>query len=316
MCAKITYKKHLSSLLLTFLVVLNALPIFAATNTRVFDQAGLFTTAKITSFEHTIDYIQSNYSIDVAIVTTNDAQGKSSMAYADNFYDDHGIGYGNAKDGVLLLIDMDNREAYISTSGIMIKYLTDSRINTMLDHLMPSLGGQDYSHAAECFLYDTKVYLNEGIPENQKTVYGDFVSKPDGVVASNTTNTPSTQNTSTNREPIERKPFTNQYGEPLNSVPMLPNVGMAAAIALVISLIIRGCIIHRYKHPRHTVPATTANQSSVYYTERSDRFVTSHTSRTRVQSNSNSSSSSHSSGRSSVHRSSSGRTHGGGGRKF
>ena len=36
-------------------------------------------------------------------------------------------------DGLALLIDMDNREITVSTSGIAIRYLTDERIENILD---------------------------------------------------------------------------------------------------------------------------------------------------------------------------------------
>ena len=56
---------------------------------------------------------------------------------------------------------------------------------------------------------------------------------------------------------------------------------------------------------------------SIHYTQREDRFVTSHTSRVKIQTNNNPHGSGGSSGASSVHHSSSGRSHGGGtGRKF
>ena len=65
---------------------------------------------------------------NVYAVTTDDAQGKSATAYADDFFDEHST---EQEDGVALLIDMDNREITISTCGIAIRYLTDSRISWM-----------------------------------------------------------------------------------------------------------------------------------------------------------------------------------------
>ena len=58
--------------------------------------------------------------MDVVIVTTYNTRSKSSQVYADDFYEENNIGRNNSGDGILLLIDLDNREVYISTSGAAI----------------------------------------------------------------------------------------------------------------------------------------------------------------------------------------------------
>lgn len=51
------------------------------------------------------------------------------MTYSDDFYDTNQF----RPDGVLFLIDMDNREVYVNTVGKCISILTDSRIQRVLD---------------------------------------------------------------------------------------------------------------------------------------------------------------------------------------
>lgn len=72
--------------------------------------------------------------MDAAVVTAEENPG-SAQAYADDFYEAHGFGTGSGRDGALLLIDMDNRELCISTEGKMVRYLTDSRIEAVLDDM-------------------------------------------------------------------------------------------------------------------------------------------------------------------------------------
>ena len=55
------------------------------------------------------------HEIDIIIVTTNDNKGKPSSQYAVDFYEDHGFGYEGTLDGVLYLLNMDEREVYIFT---------------------------------------------------------------------------------------------------------------------------------------------------------------------------------------------------------
>lgn len=82
------------------------------------------------------------------------------MAYADDFYDDNGIGCGPNNDGLLLLIDMDNRKVWITTTGGAIDLFTDAHIDTLLDdEVMPHMEDSDYYGAADAFLTRAARYM-------------------------------------------------------------------------------------------------------------------------------------------------------------
>ena len=100
-----------------FLSLSGAFQVLASDDTRVFDEAGLFDEYEKEGLETRIEEVRKSENIDLAVTTTDDANGKTSEAYADDFYDSHGFGTGDDASGVLLLIDMDNREIYVSTSG-------------------------------------------------------------------------------------------------------------------------------------------------------------------------------------------------------
>ena len=62
---------------------------------------------------------------------------------------------------------MDNREAYISTSGIGIRYLTDARIESVLDTVFDEgLSNGDFYGAALGFLKGARKYLEAGMKDN------------------------------------------------------------------------------------------------------------------------------------------------------
>ena len=63
--------------------------------------------------------------------------------------------------------DMDNRELYISTNGQMIRYMTDSRINDVLDDVYNYAADADYYGAAATFLTDTEKCYSNGISRDQ-----------------------------------------------------------------------------------------------------------------------------------------------------
>ena len=108
-------------------------PIWAAEGTRVFDEAGLFSAEEVQELETRIDEVRDSQDADLAVLTVEDAQGESAESYADDFYDSHGLGVGSDASGILLSIDMDNREIYVSTTGYAMKVLTDARVEKVLD---------------------------------------------------------------------------------------------------------------------------------------------------------------------------------------
>lgn len=134
---------------------------------RVFDDAGLFTGSETEAMETEIAALQKKMKMDVVVVTADDTGGKTAVEYADDFYDYGMFGTGKDYNGLLFLIDMDNRELTISTSGIMRRYLTDKRIESMLDGIYEYASQADYAGCVEQFLADTLKYYNKGIQAGQ-----------------------------------------------------------------------------------------------------------------------------------------------------
>lgn len=160
----------LFALLVCILMVFNPIYVMAEKQ-LVIDEAGLLTQPQIEELNAKANALSEEYSMDIVITTTNDTGGKSSREYADDYFDYNGFGVGPEYDGILFLIDMDNREAYISTTGIGIKYLTDERIERVLDEVFDSgLVDGDFYGASLGFLNGTERYLEAGIPHNQHTV--------------------------------------------------------------------------------------------------------------------------------------------------
>lgn len=243
----------------------------------VYDDANLFSSLEIENLEKEANDLSIEYNMDIVIVTTNDAQGKSPRDYADDFFDYGGFGVGSEYDGILFLIDMDNREAYISTSGDAIRYLTDARIESILDMVFDNgLSNGDYYGAALGFLQGTRKYLDAGIPEGQ-------YNEPEKV-----------------REPNRLT---------------LTDIIISLIGGIVTGGMFYGSTKAGYKTPRRGNPYSYKANSIVNLTTRNDRLINSFVT-TRHIPKPPSSSGGSSIGRSTIHRSSSGRTHGGGGRKF
>ena len=57
---------------------------------------------------------------------------------------------------------MDLRKIYISTSGNMIDYMTDARIDDTLDKIWDNMSQGNYFAAAQTFVQETQAFVNKG----------------------------------------------------------------------------------------------------------------------------------------------------------
>ncbi len=133
-----------------------AVPTFAAEGFddsfgRVMDGANLLTDAERAALTVRLEQLRDHLHMDVAIVTVQSLDGKSVMEYADDFYDTCRYGYGSNRDGLLLLINMEGRDRYISTCGSAITAFTDAGIAYIGDQIAPQLTDGDYAAAFEHF---------------------------------------------------------------------------------------------------------------------------------------------------------------------
>lgn len=56
---------------------------------------------------------------------------------------------------------MDLRKIYISTSGNMIDYMTDARIDDTLDKIWDNMSQGNYFAAAQTFVQETQAFVNK-----------------------------------------------------------------------------------------------------------------------------------------------------------
>jgi uncharacterized protein len=253
-------------------------------NLRIFDQAALLTEEEVQTLDGKVEELSTKTKLDVAIVTTNDTTGKSARNYADDFYDDNGFGIGENYDGLLFLIDMDHREVYISTCGRAIEIFTDERIDAMTDTSISYLAEQDYVGAVHAFLDDVQFYA-----ENESEI---------GENQSGNTNQDS----------------NSSVAEKRNSIPTVGEIFVYAIIALVAGGIFCVITYSHYRSPKYNPPYPFNAKGELDLISQEDTFINQYITQQRIPD-----STSHSSGRSggsSTHVSRSGRTHGGGGKRF
>ncbi len=274
-------------LLLILLALL--LPVLALADEQVIDKANLLSASDVSRMNEIIARIENDHQVDMVVLTTYDVPNDYSESmwrvrdYADDFYDNGGYGMGEDFSGMLILLDMNNRVMWLSTGGVMIDYITDAREESILDRAYTYLSYGDYGDAMIAALDRVEYYMNKGRQE------GSF--RYDEVTGQRLSGY---YNTLTSGE-----------------------LGVAAlaggGVALVIFLSISGS----YSLKGSTYSYDRSANSSITLTRDDEVFVRQFTRRTpRSTGTHGGTGGGGRSGGSGVHRSSGGRSHGGGGRRF
>lgn len=262
----INIKKKIVPFISSLVLLLSFVTIVSADINSVVDYANLLSSEEEQQLRGDLASFKEKYNMDTVIVTSNDLDGKSQMDYADDYFDYNGYGVGEDKSGVLLLIDMDDRKVWISTSGEAIKYFTDSRIDNIVDDVTAQLKNADYFEGCNEFISDINYYAEEGIPVGQYT-----------------------------------------YSEAERTQKVI-FIGLGAG--LIVASVVSFLVVNSYKNSKSISTANYVDHNSIVFTRKKDRFISTYTSKTKIERNNNSS------GGSSTHTSSSGNTHGGGGGSF
>lgn len=135
----------------------------AAEDSKVVDDADLLSYDEEQEIQSMLDEFAEESGWTLFAVTTDDANGMTSEEYADDFVDQNAL----EENGVCFLIDMDNREIYMSTTGSAIRILTDHRIDSIMDDSYEYAGDGEYAKCFETMIRETEDSFHEGIESGQ-----------------------------------------------------------------------------------------------------------------------------------------------------
>ena len=125
---------------------------FADEYYRLLDMASLLSDEDVDSLTARLDELSLRQKMDVVIATTNTLEGKSVVAYADDLYDYCSFGYGADRDGLILVISMEDNDWYISTCGYGITAFTDAGIEYIGEQIVPYLSDRDFAGAFATYI--------------------------------------------------------------------------------------------------------------------------------------------------------------------
>lgn len=280
--------KTTTSLFVCLLVIFSCLTAFAAPP-RFVDNANLLSEADGKWLTEYLDEYSEELQLDIVILTVNTLDGKTVEAYADDYYDYNGYGYGTEHDGCILLIDMGSRQWHIGTTGYGI-VMTDANLESIEKAIVPYLSSGDYKTAFGLFAEKVHTYITNARKNNL---------------------TPN---------PVPRDPSNNGEGLPYGDYAITPqtkNIVQYVAFGFiggnVVALITIAILAGQLKSVRAKKEATDYMVAgSSHVTSGKDIYLYKNVTKTRHASESSSGGSSGgSNSSSSTHTSSSGTTHGG-----
>lgn len=251
--------------------------------TRVYDYADLLSTNEEAELADACLGVEDSIQTELYILTTNDAEGKKTVDYADDFGDEHAFGYDKEYgDYMILCIDMDNRVVWVSTSGKAIDYLTEARIDALIDDLYGYLTDGDYYNTCLSYIKSATKYMSTEPSYSKEQIDPDNYQDTMYVYDE------------------EKEVLDVWY------MRLLISLGIGAIAVLIMAF---------QSKTKITTSAQTYSKGGPKIHRREDKYIRRTTTSRRIESSSSSGGGSRSSsgGR---HRSSSGRSHGGGGRSF
>ncbi len=288
--------KRVLIFILSALLVLTSFALGVSANRTlplVVDNADLLTSGEEASLITLLEGISSSQQIEIAIVTVNSTGGKSVMEYADDFYDDNGYGWGENDDGALLLVDMGAREWWITTYGDGARYLNDYALYQIENAFIDYLSDGNYFAAFSTFASICESYVISGKQYNGNSSSGNSYYPSDDYYYD--------------------YDYDYDYSDYEEDVSPLDFILPSIIVGFIISLIMVSIMKAGMKSVRSASGAADYMvRDSLSLRTQSDRYLYSTTVRTRRDTTS--SNGSH--GGSSMHRGSSGRSHGGRGGRF
>lgn len=120
-----------------------AVPVCAAEQTYIFDEADILTAEEEASLQSTAQLITANHDCGVYIVTLWDYTtcGSDVISAAENYYRSHGLGAGSGADGILLLLSMAERDyALIPWGNYGNRAFTDYGLDVLSECFLDDFG--------------------------------------------------------------------------------------------------------------------------------------------------------------------------------
>ena len=116
----------------------------------MYDEYGVLSADEYNTVLEALNVVSDRFQVDTSIAVVNSiaADGYDDItAYADDLFDYYGYGTGENKDGILLVVAMEERKWALSTHGLAIQYVTDKGNEYLQEQFLSFLSNGDYERA-------------------------------------------------------------------------------------------------------------------------------------------------------------------------
>lgn len=161
-------RKLLTMLLVVMLCVSLTISAFAASGADIYDEADLLSTQEETQLAEKLSEIGEEFDAQIVVMTVTSTSGNID-AYIEEKFDSMNMGYGENRNGVLLLVCMDDREYRILSNGYAGEAISPSQIDAIGDAIVSDLSDGAYGDAFATFADQCAYYLDgyrNGFPFN------------------------------------------------------------------------------------------------------------------------------------------------------
>ncbi|MBQ2726317.1 MAG: TPM domain-containing protein [Clostridia bacterium] len=272
------------------------------------DDAGLLSSYEASELNAVLDEISLRQEMSVAVITVDELpDGYSSQSYADDIFDYYGYGYGTSDDGILLLLSMEERDWAVTTYGYGITAFPDGIIDLIMNDSLYYISDGDYFGGFSCFAQLCDEYITKAkngyMGDDTYVGYDPFFGTGDGYYSSD-----------------DSMAIIGGADGP-TTVTVSGSNPFALPVSLIVGFLFSGLIVGVWKNELRTVNMKSgasdyAKRDSINITLSRDLFLYRTVNRTRRQTEQHNNRSGGMHSGTSVHRSSSGRSHGGRSGKF
>ena len=154
-------KKVLSIIFIVLICTCLYITSFAASKMpRLIDDADLLTDSVESDLLTKLDSVSEKYKVDIVIATVETVGDYTPDEYINHFYDANDYGYGKNRDGVLLLVSMEERDYRILSNGLGADAISSDDIEDIGEKISSYLGDGNYEDAFNNFIEECEYQIN------------------------------------------------------------------------------------------------------------------------------------------------------------
>lgn len=120
------------------------------------DYADVLTDDEETALLNKLEALGEANDLEIGAITVDSYEGKDPQAFADDFYDYNGYGYGENDDGLIVVFNTGegdgNRNIAISTHGKAIDLVSDYNIDPIIEMMIPDIKNGNFAGAFDSFV--------------------------------------------------------------------------------------------------------------------------------------------------------------------